>query len=312
VSVPSAQGDERVSVSARALVALRAAGQGLALPPARPPAREAGEHASPLKGRGVEFEESRPYQPGDDARTIDWRVTARTGRTHTKLFREERERPVLLCTDFRAGMFFATRGAFKSVVAARATALLAWRSHHHGDRVGGLLFDETRHRELRPRRDKSAVLTLIHQLADFGRWTGPVLAPTRALPLSSPLARLARVARPGSLVFVISDFRVLDADVERHLSRIARHGSVVLVAIHDPLESEPPPPGRYRLSDGRREAELDTTSATVRERHRQRFSERRETLQGLARRHGMAVVAVTTTTDLPAALGSELVRRAAA
>ena len=104
---PGARGDDRVSVSARALVALRTAGEGLALPTARARAREAGERLSPYKGRGVEFEESRPYQPGDDARSIDWRVTARTGRAHTKPFREERERPVLLFTDFRAGMFFA-------------------------------------------------------------------------------------------------------------------------------------------------------------------------------------------------------------
>ncbi|MEQ8659878.1 MAG: DUF58 domain-containing protein, partial [Gammaproteobacteria bacterium] len=96
------------------------AGQARALPGfARPlRARHSGQYLSRLRGRGMEYDESRPYQPGDDIRQIDWRVTARTGRPHTKLFREERERPVFLCVDYRHGMFFATQGVFKSVQAA--------------------------------------------------------------------------------------------------------------------------------------------------------------------------------------------------
>ncbi len=109
-----------------------------------------GGHLSPYKGRGVEFDESRPYQPGDDLRTIDWRVTARTGKPHTKVFREERNRPVFVWLDLRRPMLFATRGEFKGVRAAEMAALIAWSAVAHGDRLGGLVFSESEHHELRP------------------------------------------------------------------------------------------------------------------------------------------------------------------
>lgn len=307
---PLAEQDEAVSVSARSLIELRSAGEALLLPHTRIQAGDSGGYLSPHKGRGVEFEESRPYQPGDDVRNIDWRVTARTGRTHTKLFREERERPVLFSVDFRASMFFATRGAFKSVVAARTAALLAWSSHHHGDRVGGLLFSEDNHRELRPQRGKIAVLRLIRALVEFARWRGPV-APPPVMPLSSPLARLRRVARPGSLVFVISDFRLMDEGVERHLAQLARHNSVVLLAIHDPLEAELPPPGLYRLTDGERDALLDSADARVREHYREQYAGRVAQLHGLCRRYGLSFIPLQTNSDLTASLRGDLLRRPA-
>jgi uncharacterized protein (DUF58 family) len=306
---PRAEHDDAVSVSAGALIGLRAAGENLTLPKTSLRARESGAYLSAYRGRGIEFEESRLYQPTDDARSIDWRVTARTGTTHTKLYREERQRPVSFCVDFRAGMYFATRGAFKSVVAARVTALLAWSSHHHGDRVGGLLFSEDNHRELRPQRGKAAVLRVIRQLVIFGRWTGPSAPPSKAVPLSSPLSRLRRGTRPGSLSFVISDFRLLDQDVERHLAQIARHSSVVLVAIYDPIEAELPPPGRYRITDGQRDLFLDSDGAETRELYHARFTDRQERLRGLCRRYGMSLIPLATDADLMASLRSHVLRR---
>ena len=98
-----------------------------------------GIRVSRIRGRGMEYSESRIYLPGDDIRRIDWRVTARTGRPHTKLFHEERDRPVLFVVDLGAHMRFGTRGAFKSVVAAEAASLLAWAAAENGDRVGGLV-----------------------------------------------------------------------------------------------------------------------------------------------------------------------------
>lgn len=308
---PRPEQDEAVSVSARSLIELRSAGEALLLPDTRIRAGESGGYLSPHKGRGVEFEESRPYQPGDDVRNIDWRVTARTGRTHTKLFREERERPVLFSVDFRASMFFATRGAFKSVVAARTAALLAWSSHHHGDRVGGLLFSEENHRELRPQRGKAAVLRFIRALVEFSSWRGPAASPP-IMPLSSPLARLRRVARPGSLIFVISDFRALDDGVERHLAQLARHNSVVLLAIHDPLEAELPPPGLYRLTDGHRDALLDSADARVREHYQTQYAERVAHLHGLCRRYGLSFIPLQTNSELTGCLRGDLLRRPAA
>ena len=122
-----------------------------------------GVHASRFRGRGMDYQESRVYQSGDDIRSMDWRVTARTGRAHVKLYQEERERPVVVMVDLGPGMFFATRGAFKSVIAARAAALIGWAAIQNGDRIGALLFNGGHH-EIRPQGGQRGVLRLIREL----------------------------------------------------------------------------------------------------------------------------------------------------
>ena len=136
-----------VSVSQAGLIRLSGPARVIALDVLHVNSLQTGAYVSRFRGRGMEFDESRPYQPGDDPRNIDWRVTARSTVAYTKLFREERERPVLLVTDLRSNMHFATRGCFKSVNATRAAALLAWAAHHRGDRLGGLIFGDTTHRD---------------------------------------------------------------------------------------------------------------------------------------------------------------------
>ena len=122
-------------VTSRELIELRRHARKLDLTRRRPAlAQLAGNHASRFRGRGMDYQESRAYQPGDDIRNMDWRVTARSGRAHTKLFQEERERPVVFCIDLGPSLFFATRGALKSVIAARAATLLAWAAAAQGDR----------------------------------------------------------------------------------------------------------------------------------------------------------------------------------
>ena len=207
MAVPSP--DEAIAVSTTALVRLNEAAASLSLHTATVRARMSGEYLSPFKGRGMEFDESRPYQPGDDVRNLDWRVMARTGRAHTKLFREERERPVFLWVDLRPAMFFATRGAFKSVVAARAAVLLAWAANRQGDRVGGIIFSDQHHDELKPGRGKAAVLHLINRVAHHPAWSGEKRAGVGEV-AEQAMLRLRRVVRPGSMVFLLSDFRGLD------------------------------------------------------------------------------------------------------
>jgi uncharacterized protein (DUF58 family) len=127
----------------------------------------AGPNKSNFRGRGIDFEEVRSYQPGDDIRTIDWRVTARTGSAHTKLFREERERPVLVVVDQRASMFFGSSHCFKSVLAAQLAGLLAWSALDSGDRIGGLVFNDEEHRDIRPRRSRKTALALMSHVAHY-------------------------------------------------------------------------------------------------------------------------------------------------
>lgn len=299
-----------VHVTPAGLLALRQAGERLRLPHNRRHAQQAGVYLSRYKGRGMEFEESRRYQAGDDIRSMDWRVTARTGHPHTKIYREERERPVLFCVDFRRSMFFATRGAFKAVVAAEAAALLAWASNQHGDRVGGLAFSDAEHYELRPQRGKNGVLKLIRFLSDAAARRADLLP--QGAPMAAAMARLRRVTRPGSLVMIGSDFRALDQQAEAHLAQLARHNSVILLLIFDPLEIDLPPAGLYKLRDLDREALVDSAPDEARRRYAARFTRHRDHLQSLCRRYGMTMLSCPTHADVPAALQAELTGREAA
>lgn len=200
-----------------------------------------GSHRSHHRGRGMAFAEVRAYQPGDDIRTLDWRVTARTGKPHTKLFDEERERPVLVALDYRRPMFFATRGRFKAVQASQLAALIGWQALLQGDRFGAFFFSEQRTLELRPQLGKHAVLEVLRQMVEDPVWQRQrhqlhqPFAPQQRL--EQTLLKLHRVARPGSLIILISDFAQWDSGVEKQLSLLARHSELHLVFCSDPFEA---------------------------------------------------------------------------
>lgn len=208
----------------------------------------AGNYLAKSKGRGMEFDEVRHYNPGDDIRTIDWRVTARTGKTHTKLFREEKERPIFILVDLSDNMYFGTRLLFKSVQAAHLAALIAWNAKKRGDKVGGLVFNQNKHRELKPKSRQHGVLQVLHGLTsihedgiqNISQQHAPEETARHSEPLEEACARLRRLAHPGSLVFIISDFKHTTEVTIKHLSRIARHCEVVACEITDPMEHELP------------------------------------------------------------------------
>ena len=284
------------SVSLRELIQLKPAGEMIKLSTPRVRAYAAGGHLSPFKGRGVEFDESRPYQEGDDLRTIDWRVTARTGKPHTKVFREERNRPVILWLDLRASMMFATRGAFKAVVAARAAALIAWSAVANGDQLGGLVFGESAHEEQRPRLGRRAVLRLLQLIAVNPAW-GNIATEADSGAVLHSLKRLTRVARPGSLAFLFSDFIGLDRECERQIRQLASHCDVQLLQIFDPVEAELPPPGEYRININQRVVTVNTSDTALRKRYQQAFEERRAQLQNLARLPGVRLIPCASDAD---------------
>jgi len=296
------------TVSLRELIQLKPAGEMFNFATWRVSAASAGGHLSPFKGRGVEFDESRPYQEGDDLRVIDWRVTARTGKPHTKIFREERNRPVMLGVNLSASMMFGTRGAFKAVVAARAAALVAWSAIANGDQLGGLIFNESGHEELRPRLGRRAALRLLQLVATSPAWQERVADADRNSELAA-LNRLHRVVRPGNLVFLFSDFAGLGREFERTLRQIAGHSEVHLVHVYDPIEAELPPPGRYRIQVGSRIETIDTTDAAARARYHQAFEQRREQLKGLARLPGLRLVSCATNDDPTQVLMRHFARR---
>ena len=298
-----------VSVSQAGLIRLSAPARAIALDVVRVNSLQTGAYVSHFRGRGMEFDESRPYQPGDDPRSIDWRVTARSTTAYTKLFREERERPVLVVVDLRANMHFATRGCFKSVSASRAAALLSWAAHHRGDRLGGLIFGSTTHRELKPRLGRQAALRFVHQLAEHPDWHNRALRDDGEAPFSQAMSALRRVARPGSLVVVLSDFLGFSRSAQSYLSSVARHNEVLAVFLSDPLERQLPPPGRYRLVADDQELAIDTHVKAARRDYRDAFEERQEQLETFCQRYGVHLMPLSTEDDPVRTLQTTLGRR---
>jgi len=263
-----------------------------------------GAHASRFRGRGMDYLESRGYQPGDDIRSMDWRVTARSGRAHIKVYQEERERPIVVMLDLGPGMFFATRGDFKSVIAARAAAMIGWAAVQNGDRIGALLFNGGHH-ELRPLGGSRGALRLIRTLVEM---TDPARAPdgrTDSLNgqhLNDALMRLRRVARPGSLVFLLSDFYGCDMETRRHLQYLRKHNDVIALQIVDTLEMMPPPPGYYAISDGQRSGLLDTRSPARRQAYLDYFATHHHGVRELMTQCAVPLQQLATTDSVPRSL----------
>jgi uncharacterized protein (DUF58 family) len=233
----------------------------------RQPARSVlnGRHASKLRGRGLTFEELRDYLPGDDIRAIDWKVTARTGRPHVRVTTEERDRPALLVVDQRMSMFFGSRHAMKSVTAAEAAALAAFRILDQGDRVGGIVFGDTVIAEIRPQRTRAALDRFLAALAEANGLLSADAPAVEPVGLSPVLRAVARIAPRNHLVIVLSDFDGIDGETARLVSGLARRNDLVLVTVTDPLAREMPQGLRLVVSDGDLQAEIDTGSATSRQ-----------------------------------------------
>jgi uncharacterized protein (DUF58 family) len=254
----------------------------------------AGPNKSNFRGRGIDFEEVRCYQPGDDIRTIDWRVTARTGTAHTKVFREERERPVLVVLDQRNSMFFGSSHCFKSVLGAQIASLLAWSALDSGDRIGGLVFNGQEHRDIRPRRSRKTALALLSHFNEYNMQL-PLSGPDPVDSFAQMLANLRRIARPGSAIFLISDFHGADHEQAReHLHLLSQHTEITAIACHDPLEGELPRGGHYAVTDGESRSELYTGDRKLRARYQNAFTAREKVLASDFQRLGIPILQAHT------------------
>lgn len=213
-----------------------------------------GETRSRFRGRGMEFEEVRAYQAGDDIRTIDWRVSARTGGTYTKLFCEEHERPVHVVVDQRNSLFFGSNKQFKSVLAAEVGCAIAWAALAGSDRIGGQIISEYDERDIRAKRNKQAVLKLIHDLSELNN-SLPVAQQQNSTAhvtqnsIANTLEECRRITRPGTAIFIVSDFNDFDEAAAKALSNLGRHSDITLIQIIDPLERKLPS-GKVAVSNG--------------------------------------------------------------
>jgi uncharacterized protein (DUF58 family) len=251
-------------------------------------AKLAGAYLAKTKGRGMEFDEARHYQAGDDIRAIDWRVTARTGKTHTKLYREEKERPVFVLTDLSSSMQFGTQFLFKSVQAAHLSALIAWSARKRGDRIGGLVFNQHQHLECKPYTRQKAVLSLLNSMIKVqqGAQQDAQTTNQEQITLGNACARLRRLAHPGSLIFILSDFSQLDELAKQHIAQLSKHCEVIAYPITDPFEHQLPQvkmSQRVTLSDGHNRQQIvlgeKDTEMQYSNQHQARFDNIENTLK---------------------------------
>ncbi len=294
-----------------ALLRCRFAAQDLKLF-AHQPARSllSGGERTRFRGRGMDFEEVRLYQPGDDIRSIDWRVTARTQVAHTKIFREERERPVFMLVDQRSPLFFGSTRCFKSVLAAHIAALLGWAALVNGDRLGALVFGDYTQRDVRPRRSKHAVLELLHQLQDYNhRLTSPIAPPIastqhasqqskKANSLNEMLADARRIAKPGCALFIISDFHDLDTSAEQQLFELARHTDVTLIHVYDQLERKLASNSPLTISNGSERLQLAANEKTFQQAYTHQFDQQMTLLTTICKRLRIPLLSYATQDDI--------------
>lgn len=267
--------------------------------------QQLGQYASQSRGRGIDFDEVRPYQAGDDIRSIDWRVTARTGHTHTKLFHQELERPVMIVCDQRLNMFFGSRRCFKSVMAAHIAATLAWSAWMQGDRLGACIFAQ-QHHELKPKASRSQVLAFLKALqqSNQGLQHGKMAEQN----LQQHLKQLTRLTKPGSAVFIISDFHDLNENSYKYLHRLKKHNDVYALCVYDYLEKQLPPPGLYQISDGEHTAQLNTSSKKQRQAYQDFFSHKQQHHSDQLIKLGIPFITIRTDDSLREQLQSVFLR----
>ncbi|MFA3917008.1 DUF58 domain-containing protein [Ruegeria hyattellae] len=291
--------DPRIHVSADHLRRLGGQARAISLLPRQPAGSILnGRHASRLRGRGLDFEELRGYVDGDDIRTIDWKVTARTSEPYVRVYTEERDRSTLLIVDQRMSMFFGSKVYMKSVVAAEAAALAAHRVLAQGDRVGGLVFGDNRIAEHRPRRSRLALNRLLNSISDANTQLNADAPIAPAIPLNQVLRAAVRITKTDGMVLVFSDFDGIDEATEPLVAALARSNDLILFNVSDPMAEELPAGLKMTVSDGELQAELDADSGATRERIAEMASGRVAEVFRWGRKYGVPVFPLTT--EIPA------------
>ncbi len=254
----------------------------------------AGRHNSKLRGRGLDFEEVRLYVAGDDIRNIDWRVTARTGHAHSKVFNEEKEKPVFTITDQSSYMFFGSRLYTKSVIAAETAALSGFHTLRRGDRFGGIVFDDEDHEYMYPKRSKSLLQHYLQTVVDKNK----KLPERKQLKSNRPMLKkvlqvTASVITHDYVVAVISDFSQMDEEIRELLIRLSNHNDVILVHISDPLD-EVLPDGKWVIGDGKYQLSWNNSKKNWREKYKAAYYKLEDDLKEKFKSYHMPVLQLHT------------------
>ncbi|BAN48432.1 DUF58 domain-containing protein [Metapseudomonas resinovorans] len=269
----------------------------------------AGNHASRLRGRGLNFDELRHYMPGDDLRHLDWRASLRYGKPFVRTFTEERDRPTLLLVDQRMSMYFGSRRSFKSVTSAELASLSAWIAFHAGDRVGGLVFGDQRVEHIRPLRSRTriealcaAVIRANHSLNAAG------VDSEHQDQLDQVLRSCIAAAGHDHLVCIISDFAGVTAKTLQLLRQLNAHNDVIAMLVYDPMALKLPEKGRITVTQGALQVEMEVGSRQVHQPLGDFLSGRLKDVAELLRRSQVPLMMISTGEDALAQLRRELGR----
>lgn len=249
-----------------------------------------GEYHSVFKGRGMEFAEVREYSPGDDIRTIDWNVSARTGAPYIKLFEEERELTVMILVDASASGAFGTRVQMKRSLAAELSAVLAFSAVKNNDKVGLIIFTDRVEKYIPPRKGRSHVLRVIREVLDHE-------PEHQGTSINTALEFMSRVIRKRSVTFMISDF--LDKDYEKSMKQASRKHDMLSFHLQDPWEIELPNLGLIQIHDGEtgETSLVNTGNASLRKTYEAKSKERFDQLKNFFKSSGLDYLPVRT--DVP-------------
>ena len=259
---------------------------------------QAGDIKSVFKGRGMEFEEIRPYSFGDDVRDIDWRVTARKLAPYTKLFAEERDREVYVLLDLSPNMLFGTKKELKTVTAAKITALLGWLALENKDRFGCLIFDGQHSYLIKPQNHRGGLLALINKISTitYQVMTNKISS-SDVISLDKPLQLLQNTLKSQAIVFVISDFDEMSDKMQKNLAMLARRANLACVNVLDVLEENPPHAGEYMAENGNQRLVFNSSPQAFRRGYRTYFAEKRKATKEFCRKFACRYFEVRN--DLP-------------
>ncbi len=254
----------------------------------------AGQKLSSIRGRGLEFDATREYQPGDDIRSMAWRVTARCLKPHIKVYREEKERSAWLALDLSPSQYFGTRRMFKSVQTIMQAAQTGWHSLHKGERIGAMLAPSAKPQIYLPQSGDKNYLAILNAMTECSRLQ-PEFNDENYL--NALLLALQQQARSGNMVYLYSDFFQFDTDTEKLLLHLARRTHLVMNFVFDPFEALPPPPHLYMLTNGKQKIAFNMRDTDNREAYQQQFQTKLDYLIDFTRKHQIVFNVYCTDTE---------------
>jgi len=294
--LPKRDEDGACYTSLKQLVTLQQSISGFSFLPKQPVnSILSGRHGSRLRGRGLNFEELRHYRSGDDIRTLDWKVTNRTGKPHVRVYSEEKERPVLVVVDQRINMFFGSQVKMKSVLAAEMAALSAWRVLSVGDRVGALVFNDNEIKEVRPQRSRNNVMQILHHLVTFNHQLDAGKDQQQNdRQLNNALAEVERISGHDYLIIIISDMSGWDDETLKRIKRLRQHNDVIASLVYDPLEQTLPKEQQLVLSDGSLQIQVNADNPSLHQEFQQVFTNQVSDIKKIMAKYNIPVIPVTT------------------